>query len=134
MAYPDGWASFSVGAGYCMSFSIPALVLSTRRVAKERAPSLITRTLARHERNPWGDLLLVQIAALVGAIAATSWDLRAIAGALTGATITALVWAAVDPVGIGRGIRTVQARDRRASPSRSAAIVLARGRYRSAER
>ncbi len=132
MAYPDGWASFSVGVGYCMSLSTLAL-LSSRRVVKECAPSLITRTLARHERNRWGDLLLVQIAALVGAMAATSWDLRAIAGALTGATITVLVWVAVDPVGIGRGIRTVQARERRASLSRSAAIVLARGRYGSAE-
>ncbi len=124
MAYPDGWASFAVGAGYSMAFSIPALSFSSRRVRKERATSLLTRRVARHERNLWGHFLYWELSGLVGAIAATAWDLIATSGVVVGALVTLLVWAAADPVATDAGVGAPQrAGSRRPPPGRDVVLV-----------
>ena len=100
LSYPEKWARFGVGAGYAMILTIVILTFSSQRLKKEHAPSELLRRLARHERNPWGDALLVELSTLVGAIGAISQDLIAIVGTVIGGTGIMVLWAAVDPVGV----------------------------------
>lgn len=81
-----------------MIITTTILLLSCRWIKKERGRSPIFKGLARHEGNPWGNVLLAELSALVGAIAAISLDLLAITGVVTGSVATALLWAAADPI------------------------------------